>query len=178
MHPGRASLLWLNVVGGSAVLGSYAHGFASNPLTRSELWGGVPMALQPLYTASMLLAALGYFAFSAFVFLRLDPERARIGGRFGFGAFHVLYALILLPSALWLPLTFEMLESPGRALWVVIRVTLGLVGLGSLGLVAAIASASPHSAPGSRRLALAGALAFSFQTALLDALVWPAYFPL
>ena len=178
MHPGRASLLWLNVVGGSAVLGSYAHGFASNPLTRSELWGGVPMALQPLYTASMLLAALGYFAFSAFVFLRLDPERARIGGRFGFGAFHVLYALILLPSALWLPLTFEMLESPGRALWVVIRVTLGLVGLGSLGLVAAIARVSPHSAPGSRRLALAGALAFSFQTALLDALVWPAYFPL
>jgi hypothetical protein len=44
--------------------------------------------------------------------------------------------------------------------------------------VAAIAGASPHSAPGSRRLAIAGAIAFSFQTALLDALVWPAYFPL
>jgi hypothetical protein len=178
MHPARRSLLWLNVVGGIAVLGSYAHGLTSNPLARSELWGGVPLALQPLYTASMLLAALGYFAFSAFVFLRLDPERARIGGRFGFGAFHALYALILLPSALWLPLTFQMLESPSRVLWVVIRVTLGLVGLGSLGLVAAIASASPHSAPGSRRLAIAGAIAFSFQTALLDALVWPAYFPL
>jgi hypothetical protein len=178
MHPARRSLLWLNGVGGMAVLGSYAYGFASNPLTRSELWGGVPLALQPLYTVSMLLAAIGYFAFSAFVFLRLDPEGARIGGRFGFGAFHALYALILLPSALWLPLTFQMLESPSRVLWVVIRVTLGLVALGSLGLVAALASASPHSAPGSRRLAIAGAIAFSFQTALLDALVWPAYFPL
>jgi len=29
----------------------------------------------------------------------------------------------------------------------------------------------------SRAIALAGALAFSFQTAVLDALVWPAFFP-
>lgn len=177
MHPSRASLLGLNVAGGLAVLGSYAHGFATHPLARAQLWGGVPEALQPLYTASMLLAALGYFAFSFFVFFRLDPDQTRLAGRFGFGALHALYALILLPSALWLPLTFAMLAAPSTALWLAIRVTLGLVGLGSLGLVAAIASAAPQAAPGSRKLAIAGALAFSLQTAVLDALIWPAYFP-
>jgi poly-gamma-glutamate synthesis protein (capsule biosynthesis protein) len=51
------------------------------------------------------------------------------------------------------------------------------VGAGSLGLVAAIARARPWPSPGLRRLALLGALAFSLQTALLDALVWPAFFP-
>jgi hypothetical protein len=177
MHPTRRSLLWLNVVGGVAVLGSYAHGLASHPLTRSEVWGGVPESLRPFYTVSMLCAAAGYFAFSFFVFFRLDPPTTRVFGRFGFGAFHLLYALILLPSALWMPLTFAMLDAPSGALWAAIRATLALVGIGSLGLVAAIARAEPARAPVARGVAVAGALAFSLQTAVLDALVWPAYFP-
>jgi hypothetical protein len=176
-RPGRRSLLGLNLMGGSAVLGSYAHGLATNPLTRGQLWGGVPEWLQPLYTASMLLAAAGYFAFGFFVFFRLDPRRTRVLGRFGYGAFHLLYGLILLPSALWLPLTFAMLEAPDDGLWRLIRVVLALVAAGSLGLVAAIASARPREARLARRVALAGALLFAFQTAVLDALVWPAFFP-
>jgi hypothetical protein len=177
MHSRLRSLLWLNLLGGGAVLGSYAHGLLSNPLTRGDLWGGVPDALRPLYTVSMLLAAAGYFAFSYFVFFRLDPNRTRVAGRFGFGVFHALYALILVPSALWLPLTFEMLEAPSGALWLAIRGVLALVGVGSLGLVAALASARPPDARAARAVALAGAGAFSFQTAVLDAWVWPAYFP-
>ena len=175
--PSKRSLLWLNVIGGSAVLGSYAHGLASNPLTRGAVWGDVPEAFRPFYTVNMLLAAAGYFAFSFFVFRRLDPARTRIARGFGYGAFHLLYALILIPSALWLPLTFEMLESPSAGLWLAIRGVLALVGLGSVGLLAAIASASPHQAPGARRAALVGAAFFTLQTAVLDALVWPAYFP-
>ncbi len=177
MHPARRSLLWLNVLGGIAVLGSYVHGLASNPLTRGAVWGDVPEALRPFYTINMFLAAAGYFAFSSFVFRRLDPARTRIAGGFGFKAFHVLYAMILIPSALWLPLTFAMLDAPSPWLWLAIRIDLALVALGALGLMAAIASAQPHSAPGRRRLALLGALFFCLQTALLDALIWPAYFP-
>lgn len=177
MRAGRGTLLGLNLLGGGAVLASYAHGLTTHPETRALLWGGVPEALRPLYTASMLAAAAGYFAFSFFVFFRLDPARTRVSGRFGFGIFHALYALILLPSALWLPLTFAMLEAPSDARWTAIRVVLALVGLGSLGLVAAIASVRPAPARVARRVALAGALAFSFQTAVLDACVWPAFFP-
>jgi hypothetical protein len=176
VHSGWHTLLWLNLVGGVAVLGSYAWGLAAHPLTRGALWGGVPDSLRPLYTASMLLAAVGYFAFSFFVFFRLDPRRDRVGP-FGFGVFLALYALILLPSALWLPLTFAMLEAPSAALWAAIRGVLALVAAGSLGLVAAVAVAAPVDSPVARGIAVAGALAFSFQTALLDALVWPAYFP-
>jgi hypothetical protein len=177
MHPKRRSLLWLNVIGGIAVLGSYVHGIVTHPLTRGDAWGGVPVALQPLYTANMLFAAAGYFAFSYFVFFRLDPDRARIGERFGFQIFHRLYALILIPAALWMPLTFAMLDSPGTGLWLAVRGVLMLTGLGSLGLLAAIAMVQPCQGEGSRRLALLGCLFFCLQTAVLDALVWPAYFP-
>ena len=176
MDAPRARLLALNLAGGLAVLGSYAHGLTSNPELRGSLWGGVPESLRPLYTASMGLATAGYFAFSFFVFFRLDPARTRVG-RFGFDLFHALYALILLPSALWLPLTALMLEAPSGALWLAIRGVLALVGAGSLGLVLALVRARPAGASVARGVALAGALAFSLQTALLDALVWPAYFP-
>jgi len=177
MRAGRGTLLGLNLLGGGAVLASYAHGLSTHTETRALLWGGVPETLRPLYTASMLLAAAGYFAFGFTVFFRLEPARTRVIGRLGFGAFHALYALVLIPSALWLPLTFAMLEAPSGALWAAIRTVLALVGLGSLGLVAAIASARPAPARVARGVALAGALAFSFQTAVLDALVWPTYFP-
>jgi hypothetical protein len=177
MHPQKRSMIWINVLGGSAVLLSYAHGIASNPLTRGDVWGGVPESLRPLYTITMLLAAAGYFAFSYFVFFKVDPDQARVGNRFGFGAFNALYALILVPSALWMPLTFEMLASPGTGLWLAIRLALAAVGIGSLGLLAAIATVRPVSAPVARGVALVGITAFSFQTAVMDALIWPAYFP-
>jgi hypothetical protein len=177
MHAARRSLLGINLVGGIAVLGSYAYGIASNPLTRGEVWGGVPDALRPLYTVTMLLAAAGYFAFSYFVFFRLDPDATRVGGRLGFRVFHALYALILFPSAAWMPLTFAMLESPGDGLWWAIRIVLAAVGLGSVGLLAAIVAVRTPSAVAARRLAMIGCAAFCLQTAVLDAIVWPAFFP-
>lgn len=177
MNSARRRLLWINLLGGVAVLGSYAWGIAANPLTRGEVWGGVPEAWRGLYTTSMLAAAAGYFAFSHFVLFRLDPERTRIAGRFGFGAFHAIYALILLPSALWMPLTFAMLDQPSDALWWTIRVTLALVGAGSLALLGALLALEAPRAPRARWLAVLGSLAFCFQTAVLDALLWPAWFP-
>ncbi|UCE84714.1 MAG: hypothetical protein JSU66_10140 [Deltaproteobacteria bacterium] len=177
MHRTRLWLLAINLVGGIAVLGSYASGLASHPGSAGAVWGGVPEGLRPLYTVSMLLAAAGYFAFSYLVFFRIDPDRDRLAGRFAYGAFPVIYALILVPSALWMPLTFAMLESPSLPLWIAIRVTLAVVGLASLGLLAAILSVKPRPAPVAHAVAIVGAAAFSFQTAVLDALVWPAYFP-
>ena len=177
LHPLQRYLGWLNVLGGLAVLGSYAHGFVAHASTVGGVWGGVPEALRPLYTSSMFAAAAGYFAFTFFVLFRLDPREARISDRVGYAGFLWLYALILLPSALWMPLTFAMLEAPGAALWWMIRLVLAAVGVGSLGLLLAIHSVKPARATIARRVALAGALAFVFQTAVLDAIVWPAFFP-
>jgi hypothetical protein len=173
----RRTLGWINVLGGAAVLASYAHGIWTHPASRGAMWGNVPEALRPAYGVSMLLAAAGYLAFTYFVLLRTDPRRARVAGGFGYGIFHALYALILVCSALWMPLTFAMLEQPSGALWLAIRVVLALVGLGSLGLLAALITLRPRGPRTAHGLAVAGALAFSFQTAVLDALVWTAFFP-
>jgi len=172
----KVIMLAINVVGGLAVLGSYAHGLTTHPNTAGQVWGGVPEWMKPYYTVSMLTAAAGYFLFSYFVFFRLD-ERTRIAGRFGYGAFNLLYLLILLPSALWMPLTFAMLESPGAGLWVAIRIVLAIVGVGSLGLIGALLSLDSGRGGAAYGLAIVGSVAFAVQTALLDAIVWPAFFP-
>ena len=176
-HPARLALLGINLAGGIAVLGSYVLGLSGDPGAGAAVWGGVPQAIRPVYTVCMLLAAAGYFAFSHFVFFRLDPERSRIGEHFGYGAWCGIYALILAPSALWMPLTLEMVAAPSAALWWSVRGVLFLVGAGSLALVAALLLVRPKEPPLAHRLALAGAVAFALQTAVLDALVWPAFFP-
>lgn len=167
-------LVVLNVVGGLAVLSSYAWGLA-NPA--GDIWGGVPQGLRPLYTVSMLLAAAGYFPFTWLVVFRWSPDRGSLAGRSGVDPFPLLYALILFPSAAWLPLTNWMFVEPSAGLWLGIRLVLALVGLGSLGVLAALLAMRPREPAWLWGLAVAGCVAFCFQTAVLDAIVWPAFFP-
>jgi hypothetical protein len=90
---------------------------------------------------------------------------------------YVLYGLVLLPSALWLPLTARMLTEPTALLWAAIRIDLALVGLGSTGLLVLLLAIARRRRDGFGWAAFAGIVPFWIQTAVLDAIVWPAYFP-
>ena len=117
-------MVFINLTGGAAVLGSYAHGLLTHPGAGEVLWGGVPQSVRPFYTAGMFLAAAGYFAFTYFILFRLDPRDTRVYGRFGFNVFNALYAAILIPSALWMPLTFLAVEQSSLWLLWIVRVVL------------------------------------------------------
>jgi len=172
----RVGLVALNVVGGLAVLGSYALAFGYAPDLREGLWGGVPEAWKPLYQVTMVLAALGYFPFTAKLVLASTPESyERATGRSHRQLF-LFYALVLVPSALWLPLTAAMLQDPSPALWWTIRAVLFAVAAGSLGILVACLRLARTQGGWLSGLAVAGAAAFCLQTVILDALVWPAFF--
>lgn len=175
MHSTKQAWLAINVVGGGAVLGSYAHGLATHPDTRDQLWGSIPPELQAVYGVTMWLAAAGYFFFSYQFFIRTDVDEVRFG-RFGFGLVNTLYALIMLAAATWMPLTFAYLETPSTALWLMIRIGLFGVGAGSVGLTIALFTMTPSARSTSGILALLGLLFFCLQTAFLDAFVWPQFF--
>jgi VanZ family protein len=89
----------------------------------------------------------------------------------------LLYTVILVPSALWMPLTFAMMQQPSSGLWLAIRLTLAFVGTGSLGLWVALLTLRPRQPAWAYGLAVIGCMVFCVQTALLDAWVWPAFFP-
>ena len=175
MHPKKKAWLAINVVGGVAVLGSYVHGLLTHPETRGQLWGSMPPELQAVYNITMWLAALGYFLFSYTFLVQTDADEVRFG-RFGFGLVNALYALILVTSALWLPLTFAYLEAPTNARWLAVRVDLFGVAIGSIGLMVALFVMRPRAEGPTGVLAMLGLLLFLLQTAFLDPLVWPQFF--
>lgn len=172
----RRRFVVLNLAGGALVLASYAWGALGGGSVMSALWGGVPESIRPLYVANMCLAAAGYFAFAPYVAFRIDPARRDLLGGAGYGIFEVWMLLVLLPSAAWLPLTAAMVSAPSAPLWWLVRIDLFLVAIGSLGLLASLATLPPPRARG-HLAALIGTLPFCLQTVVLDALVWPAYFP-
>jgi len=175
MHSKKKAWLAINAIGGVAVLGSYAHGLVTHPETRGQLWGSMPPELQAVYNVTMWLAAAGYVFFSYVFLVQTDADEVRFG-RFGFGLINGLYALIMVASALWLPLTFAWLEAPTDALWLAIRVDLFGVAAGSIGLMIALFTMRPRAEGRTGVLALLGLLFFSLQTAFLDPVVWPRFF--
>lgn len=177
LHPAKRKLAAVILVGGTLVILSYVHGIITHPNTRGDVWGGVPVSIQPLYTITMVLAAVGFFFFTGFIFFCLDPKNTLVAGRYGFGIFPCIYLFILIPSAVWMPLTFAMLETSALGLWLAIRADLFLVGAASLSLFPALLTLGSVKRGWPFALAILGLTFFCLQTALLDAIVWPAYFP-
>jgi hypothetical protein len=178
MNRQKLLMLLIILVGGTAVMISYVYPIATHPEYVEPAWGGVTPDIRRLYVPSMFLAASGYFFFTYFLLFRLDPDRVRVAGRLGFWVFNVLYAAILLGSALYMPLTFAFLARPAMSLWWLIVLALVVVGLASLALLGSLLALRPRQPSWAYWLAVAGSVTFSFQTAVLDMLVWPALFPL
>lgn len=176
MSKDQKILLWINLLGGSAVIGSYAWGILTHPGTGNLLLGNIPSTAIPAYIVSMIFGALGYLFFTSYFIFFFKPSEMTIQTKAGFRGIHTLYLLILIPSALWMPLTYAMVSSPSSFLWISIRFSLMLVGLGGLGMVSTFLVIRPRS-----RLLLAAVIScifFCFQTAFLDAFIWPSYFVL
>lgn len=160
-----------------AVLASYVYAFSYSSEIRAGLWGGVPESLRSLYTVNMLLAALGYFPLTWLFLWKAKPEEVEAATHVPYASLFVLYGLVLIPSALWLPMTARMLEDPGPGLWWSIRGVLAFVALGSTGLLLLSWRFAQRRPGTASRLAALGSVPFFTQTAILDALIWPAYFP-
>jgi hypothetical protein len=171
------ALAGLNVLGGIAVLGSYVFAFTGSSDFQDGLWGGVPASLRSLYTGNMLLAAAGYFPFTWLFVVRTTPDEFRATTGLPYAMLFGVYALVLIPSALWLPMTARMLLAPDPQLWFWIRVVLALVGIGSTGiLLLSFRFAGSRGGVVSWAAAI-GSIPFFVQTAILDAIVWPIYYP-
>lgn len=169
-------LLIINIIGGILVIGSYVLGLRTQAGGANVLWGGVPDSTRTLYTVSMLISAVGYFAFIYFVNFRLVPDDVTIAGRFGYNLFYIIFILMLLPSALWMPLTNVYANNGGTGTWVAIRIVLFVVGLASVALVWALLTLQTKLPAVPYWLAVAGSVYFAFHTLVLDAVIWAYLF--
>ena len=171
----KLTLLVINVIGGIAVIGSYILGLGGDSGT-DVLWGGVPESIRPVYAVSMVLSAIGYFAFLNVLLLRVEPREVTVGGRFGYSIFYPIFVLILIPSAFWMPLTNLYVDDPSSGTWAAIRVVLFLVGLASIALAWALFTLRPGNRGKAYWAAVVGSCYFAFHTFVLDAILWAALF--
>jgi hypothetical protein len=176
MKTEQVVLLIINILGGIAVIGSYVLGLKGQSGGANVLWGEVPNNIRPVYTFSMILSALGYFAFIYFIIFRLIPNEVIIGGRFGFSLFFAIFLLILIFSAFWMPLTNMYVGHPSTGMWIAVRTVLAIVGLASIGLAWALLSLQTKNHGVFYWFAVVGSSYFAFHTAILDAIVWAALF--
>jgi len=175
MDAQRRSLNLLILIGGSGVLGSYVLAFVYEPAIRSGLWGGIPDSLQSFYTVNMLLAATGFFPTTYLLGFRTPLGEFVEHTGLSFDAMIAAYAAILIPSALWLPLTALYLQEPSALVWVAIRIDLFVVGAGATLLGYMVLRRAKHG-PALAWGAVAMFFFFWLQTMVLDALVWPWFF--
>jgi hypothetical protein len=176
MHTQQLILLGIIIVGGVSVIGSYIYGFRTHPNSVNSLWGGTPKTLRLINLPFMILAAIGFIAFSYFILFHLNPEEVQIANSLGFYLFYIIFALILIPSAFWMPLTFAMIARPKTSLWIGIRLTLAIVGISSIALLIVLLYLNINEPGLLYWFAVGGAVAFSIQTVLFDVFLWPIFF--
>jgi hypothetical protein len=170
MNKQQKIFLPLTITLGLVVIGSYILGINSSG-TADIMWGGVPNSWRGIYTLSMIISALSFFVFSLYTFTQILSLKAK--SRYPLNTLHILYFLILLPSALWIPLVNFMISNPTDLTWIAIRVVLILVALGSLGLLLFFLTLSSKTKVVFYYLSVVGLIIFLFHTAILDAIVWP-----
>ena len=174
--PKKRSLLWLNIIGGTLVLGSYLIVAVTYSGEISDFWGGVAKDFIPFYTVFILLAAPSYFLFSYYVFFVIKTDTLIIN-RFGYNIFHLIYGLILIPSALWMPLTAQALNNESGFTILLIRLVLIIIGVSSIVLTFILAKHMDKAHKLPYTLAIIGGILFSMQTAVFDAILWSMQFP-
>jgi len=174
MNNDQKLFLVVSLIGGTLVLASYYFGLKGGEST-DALWGGTPENIRTLYTISMLVSAAGYLVFMGYIFKNLGSLPFITMQPFGSKQFTVLLSLILVASALWIPLVNLMITNPTAILWVAIRVVLAVVGLASGGIVITLLTVNPRPTDVWYCVVLVGMIWFTVHTGVLDAILWPYF---
>lgn len=154
---------------GVLVLLSYVLGVGDNV---DIMWGGVPEHYRGAYTISMLLSAFSYFVFTSYTFINI------LGGKMESNSVRksrilLAYILILVPSALWVPLVRIMIDAPSSLIWFLIKLVLFLVAIGTFILLLQFLKVAKKARNIYYYISLVGVLIFLFHTGILDAIIWP-----
>ena len=172
---GRGTMLTINIIGGIAVLGSYAYGAMTHPGQTDLLWGNLPDAVRGIYTTMMFPAAIGYLTLTAYLLLG-KPEQLQLSGASALPLLNANYAIFLLTATLWMPLCWIAVDGPAQWLAFPIQAVLALTGLAALAFLVLLWKLEDRSRPTFRLAALVGAGCLFLQCGILDAIIWPRFF--
>ena len=182
MEVTRQVVLAFTLVFGPLVLASYAYG-VSHVERPTDLWGGIPESWQSYIVPFMFVAAAGFLMYWWVALFQFDEAalsslRWPWGDSDGLGAGRLLlaYALILIPSALWLESTIYHLEHGYSWTPVLVVGTLLLTSVGNV-MLGLLAYGAYQDGLENAELMIAGTVMLAVQCILNDLVIWTYKFP-
>ena len=172
----KLSLILINLIFGSMVLYSYYIGVNKEPELSLKLWGGVPSILQPIIISFMFISAIGYFFFTYNFLFNVDADNVLFLGKFNYWSLHILYLLVLIPSMLWIDLTYKYMKTGNQLDWIIIVSVLFCVAIASIFLFLFTIDTKLENKNFIYLASVIGSSIFVFHTLFLDGLIWTVFF--
>ena len=173
----QGQFLWINIIGGIAVLGGYVYALLAHPILRGQIWGGVPEAWRRWITTSMFIAAIGYCFAMYYLIFNEGLNLKYFWGKVDATIMRVLLILFLLTAAFWIHSTFSYLELPNSNSWHLIRFELWVTALSILLMTIGLATATGVQQSLLFNFYVLGLGLISFHCLVLDAILWISKFP-
>ena len=143
------------------------------------LWGNIDKGLQKFYTFSMIMTTVSFLAIIVFIQNVLNDDTEIFGKKFKNGGFDYYFqplALIILPSIIWMPITYLYLKKPNILWRYAIVAILATVALGGCLLMYALQNTNYKTLINnnlhSYNAALIGSKYLAFHLTVLDAIYW------
>ena len=178
----RQLVLIFTFVFGPLVLASYVYGI-SHADKPQDLWGGIPLSWQAYIVSFMFIAAAGFLIYWWIVFFQFDQDTFSSlhwpwGYSDGNGAIRLLlaYALVLIPSALWLESTLFHLSNNYSWTPVLVIGILMMVAIGNI-MLGLLAYGAYQDGVNGSGLMMIGAVMLGIQCIVNDCIIWSLKFP-
>jgi hypothetical protein len=178
----RQLVLIFTFVFGPLVLASYVYGI-SHADKPQDLWGGIPLSWQTYIVPFMFIAAAGFLIYWWIVFFQFDQDTFSSlhwpwGYSDGNGAIRLLlaYALVLIPSALWLESTLFHLSNNYSWTPVLVIGILMMVAIGNI-MLGLLAYGAYQDGVNGSGLMMIGAVMLGIQCIVNDCIIWSLKFP-
>ena len=178
----RQLVLIFTFVFGPLVLASYVYGI-SHADKPQDLWGGILLSWQAYIVPFMFIAAAGFLIYWWIVFFQFDQDTFSSlhwpwGYSDGNGAIRLLlaYALVLIPSALWLESTLFHLSNNYSWTPVLVIGILMMVAIGNI-MLGLLAYGAYQDGVNGSGLMMIGAVMLGIQCIVNDCIIWSLKFP-
>ncbi len=165
------------MIGGIAVLSSYALCIILFPETREVLWGGISGTVRSFFVISMLIAATGYLSYLAITFLNPDLGQFRETLFLGSHSISILSLLFLISATLWMPTSVIYSKNPSFLMWLIVVFALWITALSIIAILAITLSSTFESKLSLKIISCIGLFYISFHCLILDGIIWVAKFP-
>jgi hypothetical protein len=178
----RQKLRWFTIVFGLLVLVSYVYGL-SHAADKAALWGGVSATWQVGIVCCMGLAAVGFLTYWWISLFRW--EEATISNMcwpwqtpdvHGMRRLLGAYALLLIPSALWLEATLYHMTQPSQWSPLLSIGTLTLAAAGAISLTLLAYGTWKQGVEEAKWMTIGG-LMVCLQVVINDWIIWTLHFP-